>query len=246
MRNLLIERNRPVLLRLAAENTLCAFDFDGTLAPIVDHPDRAGMRAVTRDLLRQLAERYPVVILSGRGRADVAAKLEGIPVSRILGNHGSETEESIPFAPGRIRHWKAILEVRLPKDRGVWVEDKGMSLSVHYRQAARKDEARESIALAVRGLEGSKIVGGKEVVNLIEDESPTKGSALAMERDRLGCDWVLYAGDDENDEDAFALPGNVVPVRIGKSRRSNARYYLPGQGDMDELLRRLITLRPPA
>ena len=40
----------------------------------------------------------------------------------------------------------------------------------------------------------------------------------------LGCDWVLYVGDDETDEDAFALGGNMVPVRVGRKQRSHARY----------------------
>jgi len=35
------------------------------------------------------------------------------------------------------------------------------------------------------------------VVNLVVDGAPNKGDALAAERDRLGCNWVLYVGDDE-------------------------------------------------
>ena len=66
------------------------------------------------------------------------------------------------------------------------------------------------------------------------------------ERDRLKCNWVLYFGDDENDEDAFALKGNIVPVRIGRKQRTHARYYLRTQTEIDELLELLARLRESA
>jgi hypothetical protein len=47
-------------------------------------------------------------------------------------------------------------------------------------------------------------------------------------------------GDDENDEDAFSLDGNIVPVRIGRKRRSHARYYLRTQAEIDKLLELLL------
>jgi hypothetical protein len=69
--------------------------------------------------------------------------------------------------------------------------------------------------------------------------------ALTAERDRLGCDWVLYVGDDKTDEDAFALCGNIVPVRIGLSQRSHARYYLRTQSEIDRLLAVLVRKNKP-
>jgi hypothetical protein len=52
-------------------------------------------------------------------------------------------------------------------------------------------------------------------------------------------------GDDENDEDAFALCGNMVPVRIGRKLRSHARYFLRAQKEIDNLLELLLRLREP-
>ncbi len=89
----------------------------------------------------------------------------------------------------------------------------------------------------------AQVLGGKQVVNLVPNGAPDKGDALAAERDRLDCAWVLYVGDDDNDEDAFALGGNIVPVRIGKTRHSHARYYLPTQDSMEDLLEVLVGLR---
>ncbi|MGP8247617.1 MAG: trehalose-phosphatase [Bryobacteraceae bacterium] len=244
MKYLLSLASRPVVTRLAQERTLCAFDFDGTLSPIADRPDRAGMRVRTRNLLRRLAALYPCVIISGRARADVLGKLSGVNVARVIGNHGAEAEATRK-SHRRVERWKAVLELELGPMPGLWVEDKGYSLAVHYRQSTQKAEARRRILAATRSLKRVRVFGGKQVVNLVADEAPHKGDALAAERDRLGCNWVLYVGDDENDENAFALGGNIVPVRIGRKQRSHARYYLRTQAEIDELLDLLVRLRKP-
>jgi trehalose 6-phosphate phosphatase len=241
MRYLLSRESRSVVTRLARERTLCAFDFDGTLSPIVEHPDRAAMRVRTRTLLHSLAAIYPCIVVSGRARADVMRKLRGAGVSRIIGNHGAETDTTP--SPRKVQRWKAVLTHELGVLPGLWVEDKGLSLAVHYRQSKNKTEIRRAIIDVARNLKDVRVFGGKQVVNLVVDKSPDKGDALAAERARLGCDWILYVGDDENDEDAFALSGNIVPVRIGKKPRSHARFYLRRQGEIDELLELLVTLR---
>ncbi|MGH9648722.1 MAG: trehalose-phosphatase, partial [Bryobacteraceae bacterium] len=125
----------------------------------------------------------------------------------------------------------------------VWVEDKGLSLAIHYRQSAPAFQARRKILAATRDLRHVRVFGGKRVVNLTVEGAPHKGAALAADRRRLKCGWVLYLGDDETDEDAFALAGDVISVRIGLSQRSHARYYLRTQKEIDEILERLIALR---
>ena len=242
MQYLLSQASRSLLTRLAQEQTLCAFDFDGTLSCIVEHPDRAGMRVRTRNLLHRLAALYPCVIVSGRGRADLLGKLRGVNVARVIGNHGAETETTRK-SRRLVERWKAALELALGPQPGLWVEDKGFSLAIHYRQSTQKAVARRRILAATRTLKSVRVFGGKQVVNLTVDRAPHKGDALAVERDRLGCNWVLYVGDDENDEDAFALGGNTVPVRIGRKQRSRARYYLRTQAEIDELLDLLVRLR---
>ena len=245
MEYLLSDAGRAILTRLGRQKTLCAFDFDGTLSPIVEHPDRAQMRGRTRELLGLVASLYPCVIVSGRARADLLRKLGGLQVARVIGNHGAETGAIGRTARRRIARWKAALDLDLGSIPGLWVEDKGLSLAVHYRQSARKVEALRRINAAIRNLRNARVFVGKQVVNLAVETAPHKGEALASERDRLGCNWVLYVGDDENDEDAFAMDGNVVPVRIGRKRRSRARYYLRAQAEIDKLLERLTLLRKP-
>lgn len=221
---------------------MCAFDYDGTLAPIADHPDAARMRHRTRGLLRKVAQLYPCVVISGRARRDLIAELGDVAVSRLIGNHGAETETA-RHRYARVKRWTEILHRELRELPGVWVEDKGPSLAVHYRQSPKRTAARDQICAAAGRLRGARILGGKEVVNIVMKESPNKGDALVAERERLRCEWVLYIGDDENDEDAFAVRGNVVPVRIGRKRDSRAEYFLKSQGEVDELLKCLAAQR---
>jgi len=229
------------LKSLAQQRTLCAFDFDGTLSPIAKHPNLAGMRETTRTLLSCLAAQHPCVIVSGRSRADLLGKLGSVKV-RVIGNHGAETEATGRTPRRRAPQWKRSLALELAALPGVWVEDKGLSLTLHYRQSPQKAEARRRILAATRDLKQVRVFGGKQVVNVVPDKAPNKGIALAAERDRLQCNWVLYVGDDENDEDAFALEGNIVPVRIGRKRQSCARYYLRTQAEIDKLLELLVLL----
>ena len=236
--------SRPVLTRLGREQTLCAFDFDGTLAPIVVNPAESRMRREVRCLLAQVAERYPCIVISGRARADLLEKLGEVHVERVIGNHGAETEQTGKGSRRHVRQWKSALASSLRSIPGLWVEDKGLSLSIHYRQCPRKLEARRRIYQVVRTLPHVRIFGGKQVVNLVEAGAPHKGDVLAGERDRLACNWVLYVGDDVNDEDAFELTGNVVSVRIGRKRMSHADYYLRSQSEIRRLLELLCRMRP--
>jgi trehalose 6-phosphate phosphatase len=245
MRYILSNACLDIVRRLAQERTLCAFDFDGTLSPIVEHPAQAGMRLSTQNLLCRLASLYPCIIVSGRARADVLSRLSGVDAARVIGNHGAESENS-RSSRGMIEKWRRALEVELASIPKLWIEDKGLSLAVHYRQTVQKSEARRRILVSASKLKHVLVIGGKQVVNLVADSAPNKGNALATERDRLGCNWVLYVGDDENDEDAFALKGNIVPVRIRRKLRSHARYYLRTQAEIDELLELLVRLREPA
>jgi trehalose 6-phosphate phosphatase len=240
MQYLFSTAGRTILTRLCRERTLYAFDFDGTLSPIVDHPALAGMRVRTRCLLNVLAASRPCVVISGRARPDLLSKLTGVTLARAIGNHGAETDTGSSALRSRVAQWQQSLELDIGSLPGVWMENKGLSLAVHYRQAPNGDCARHRILAATRKLEDVRVFGGKKVVNLLLTSTPHKGQALAAERDRLNCDWVLYVGDDENDEDAFALDGNIVGVRIGRKKDSHARYFLSTQEEIDCLLQRLL------
>jgi trehalose 6-phosphate phosphatase len=234
-----------VLPNLAKKTTLCAFDFDGTLAPIVSHPDLAGLMPDTHTLLSQLANLYPCIVISGRAREDVSSRLHNVSLQAIIGNHGAETGAGTD-PDTLIESWKISLSAGLSSTPGIWIENKGFSLAVHYRASLQKKEARARILHIAQSLPHVCIFGGKLVVNLAPNNAPNKGSALIAERARLHCNWVLYVGDDENDETAFSIGGNIVSVRIGRRKQSTARFYLREQSEIDTLLKSLIAPRLPA
>lgn len=245
MKNILSQAHREVIEQFAWSNTLLAFDYDGTLAPIVAEPSRAGMRPTTRALLERAAKLYPTIVISGRAQDDAAKRLGRVGVCAVIGNHGLQPWHESAVIAERVRGWVTILAHQLAELRGVVVEDKIYSLAVHYRQSREKKRARAAILRAAALLGDVRIIGGKQVVNVLPDGAPHKGVALERERDRLGCDTAIYVGDDETDEDVFALdqPGRLLAIRVGAKRASAASYYIPRQSTIDELLRGLIELR---
>jgi trehalose 6-phosphate phosphatase len=244
MRYVLSPAGRAALRRLLAARVLLAFDFDGTLAPIVADPDRAAMRATTRALLAQLAARYPCVVISGRARADARRRLCGVPLADVIGNHGIEPWRGLASSRHAVRRWRPQVDRGLAGVAHVMVEDKGHSIAIHYRRAPDKKATRAAIAAAVAALRNVRLVPGKQVVNLLPRGAPDKGIALESARIRLGCDSAIYVGDDDTDEDAFALggPGHVLGIRIRRKKGSRASCYLRSQREIDQLLVLLLRL----
>ncbi len=245
MQHILSRRSRPVLKRFAEANTLLGFDFDGTLAPIVADRHRAVMRRSTKTLLARLAARYPCVVISGRARKDVLARLRGVGMRGIVGNHGIEPWSSLPALERKVRGWVSQLRRSLQHLAGVAVEDKRFSVTVHYRRAHRKAQALTAIRAAARGLGALRVVGGKQVVNILPAGAPHKGTALQRELRKLRCERAIYTGDDDTDEDVFSLsrPARLLTVRVGRKSSSRARYYVRSQREIDRFLRTLLELR---
>jgi trehalose 6-phosphate phosphatase len=246
MKSLLAPQNRPVLRRLARGRVLLAFDFDGTLAPIVADPAAASLRPQTRRLLTDVARRYPCVVISGRNRADVARRLAGIPLRQVFGNHGIEPSPVLPAARRAVRRWQACLRPRLEGVGGIVFDNKGASLAIHYRKSRDRPAALKAILAATADLTEARVLQGLLAVDLLPKGAPNKATALQSELRRLGCRAALYLGDDQTDEDVFALSRRLplLAVRVGRESRSRAPYYLPGQGDVDALLAVLLDAGP--
>jgi trehalose 6-phosphate phosphatase len=242
---------RATIERLATAKFLLAFDYDGTLAPIVASRERARMRAATRELLRKVTALYPCIVLSGRSVSDVTARLGGVELAAVCGNHGAEPSAGASRLERQVSRWIPLLEARLSGLPGVELENKRFSVAVHYRSARAKGPARRAILEAATSLGAVRLVGGKQVVNVLPAGAPDKGSALSRLSRRIGCDAVLYVGDDDTDEDVFKLNGRdpsfrsrqLITIRVGSKRSSLARYYLRSQLEVDELLRTLVDLR---
>jgi len=248
MKHILDGAQREVLDQLSWSNVLLGFDFDGTLAPIVDDPARAQMKLSTRRLLGQLAQLYPCVVISGRSVRDVESRLEGIALRSVIGNHGLEPWRSSVSLRRQVALWRRRLAPLLAELAGVELEDKTYSLAIHYRRSRAKKAALASISAALAGIGDVRRIAGKQVVNVLPLGAPHKGMALERERDRLRCDTAFFIGDDETDEDVFGLgrPGRLLTVRVGRSRATQASYCLGKQSEIDALLQRLIELRRDA
>lgn len=248
MRNVLARGERATVARFLDGRVLLAFDFDGTLAAIVRDPARAGLRATTRRWLGQLAAVGPCVVISGRARADVTARLEGLGVRAVIGNHGLERGPAPAAWRRLVAAWREDLAAVVAAQPGVVLEDKRLSLALHYRRAPDRARARRAILRAVARLPRARVLGGKAVVNVLPDRSGHKGAALEREMRRLGCPRALYVGDDQTDEDVFRLARQerLLTVRVGRSARSAATYCLRSQGQVDALLALLVELRGSA
>jgi trehalose 6-phosphate phosphatase len=183
--------------REAPEEAALLFDVDGTLAPIAPRPELARVPGETRVELERLAGSYLLVAcISGRAGAE-AARLVGVDGIRYVGNHGLELDERAAELTAQIEAFRD--SVALP------VEDKGLSLSYHYREAEDEEAARaelEEIAERARAT-GLDPRWGRKVLEIRPPVAADKGTAvralLASARARLG----LYAGDDTTDLDAF-------------------------------------------
>jgi trehalose 6-phosphate phosphatase len=245
MKYILSTESKELLKQFASSNLLLAFDFDGTLAPIVAHPDAAKMRPTTKRLLQAACRRYPCIVISGRSRADVTTRLQGTPVLSVVGNHGIELLQSSPALKAQVTQWRQELNDSLGALKGVQIEDKTYSLAIHYRHSREKKVVRRLIEQATSKLTNVRLIGGKQVLNILPPGGPHKGVALLRERSRFHCDTAIFVGDDETDEDVFTLdqPGQLLMIRVGFSQKSNASYYLRTQAEIDQLLRALIQQR---
>jgi trehalose 6-phosphate phosphatase len=216
---------------------LLAFDFDGTLAPIVAHPDDARVSVLTSQRLAVLARRHPVAIVTGRAVADVARRL-GFTPQYIVGNHGAED-----LLDARRPLWQAALDglrsrmagqAQALAAAGVQAEDKKFSLALHYRLAPDQNRALRCIEQFLEPLEpGLATVGGKCVVNVVAAGAPDKGDAVASLVRRSAAGAAVFVGDDINDEAVFEkAPAHWVTVRVGREpapTRAAFRLHSPRQ-----------------
>ena len=140
-----LDRWDEIAARLSGRRPAVFLDYDGTLSPIAPRPEMATLPAGTREVLRRLAQREPVVIVSGRGREDVAA-LVGLPDLAYAGSHGFDIAgpSPVPGAPPlRLEVGDGVPALideaarRLRRDLagivGLLIEPKRFAVSIHFR-----------------------------------------------------------------------------------------------------------------
>lgn len=233
-------------------------DYDGTLVPIQKDPSLCILSSKIKSQLKLLAgsDRCYLTILSGRSLPDIR-KMAGIRNICYGGNHGLDLS-----GPGiRYTHPKALLAKPLMKDvkyllkkeiagiKGAWVEDKRFTVSLHYRSVKTTDIplVKKAFYNAAEGFLSKKlmaVVKGKKVFELVPDVSWDKGKAIFYILEHLKNKWFpIYIGDDKTDENAFrALNKMGITIRVGKSAKTAANYYLKNQWEISKFLNQLIMI----
>ena len=266
MAELLFERWPEIEARIgAARHVLLACDFDGTLSPIVPRPEDAYILPACADALRELAElpKYDVAIVSGRALADVKARA-GLQNAMYSGNHGMEIEtpglviedEVTERARRVMRELRDALEPTVGQVSGAFVEDKGISLSVHYRMTP--DELEPEIQARVRQATADAVAGGdvivvqgKRVLDVRPAAARDKGAALRFVMGALAkgtgdeSRLAIYVGDDTTDEDAFREVNRTegVSVLVGPAERATeAQYRVESPDEVAAFLKRLAAI----
>lgn len=245
---LLSKEGRDALRALASRPMLYAFDFDGTLARISPDRDLVTVPRSIHAWLTELAKRVPCAVVSGRALSDLAPRVNGA-VPHLIGNHGLEspytTPESLVEAEDTCKGWMTCLRTTLAlplKDNGVEVEDKQYSLTLHYRGSDEPARTRLALLLLLDQLDPApRLIFGKASVNVLPPGKGGKGLAALALMVQLRRTGLFFIGDDETDEDVFALTeGLSMGVRVGRHAESRAQFYLKQQGEIEEVLRFLV------
>jgi trehalose 6-phosphate phosphatase len=203
---------------LATEPAGLLTDYDGTLSRIVPDPSAAMLVDGAGPALAALVERLAVVaFVTGRAPHDVR-RLSGLPGVLVAGNHGTELlepgrSESSASTLDRARIEGALADALagLPDLSGMTVEHKGLSASIHYRNADDPVAARDAIHAALGSLEGTGLVArdGRMIIELVPAAAGDKGTATREIVARFGLRGLLVLGDDVTDLDMFRAAADL-------------------------------------
>lgn len=196
-------------------------DYDGTLAPIADNPNKTVMPVATEVILNKIAKHPNIflAVISGRGLRDVQNRV-GISGIMYAGNHGIEIE-----SPDGSRHdyhlpeeiqqnyTKLVKELRAAVEKNnAWVEDKRVSLTYHYRDTPLDiKEPQKQVAIKIIEAHGFRANQAHEAIEAKPPVNWNKGeAAMFILNHQFGENWsdkvkVIFAGDDTTDEDAMRV-----------------------------------------
>ena len=211
------DAGRAALTALLAKpaTALVAFDFDGTLAPIVDDPRDSAPYPGTVETLAALSPLIgTTAVITGRAAATVVelGGLDRVPDLTVLGHYGAERWSDGELVAAEPPPGVALVRAELPgllarvgAPEGTFVEDKGRSLAVHTRRTAEPDAALARLAPHLEELAARaelRVEPGRMVIEL-RPQGVDKGAALTGLATATGAGTVLYGGDDLGDLPAF-------------------------------------------
>ena len=229
-------------------------DVDGTISPIVDIPNAAVVHPKIKPLLAELRAQLPVVaVISGRRAADVQERVD-IPGLIYIGNHGLEriTEDKVVI-PKQVSAFQETLaaaarEVRPHLLPGMTLEDKAITLTIHYRQAPPGTPIDQDFTPFIEQLarrSGLKLFHGRKIFELRPPIEIDKGTAFTSLLEENQAQAAIYLGDDTTDAAALnaaralrsagkcqAYAIGVLSTNTPKAVKDNADYFADGVEDV--------------
>jgi len=240
-----------------AKHLFLFLDYDGTLTSIVKTPSQAKISSSTKEILSSLAKKKKIIlgIISGRSLENIKKK---ITIKNIfyVGNHGLEI-----YFRGRkiwlmkkakeylriLKKIKKDLKENLKEIKGIVFEDKKVIYAVHYRQVSSpqlkefKKIFKKTISPYLK--DKIKIGRGKKVFEIRPNIYFGKQVALKLLQKLLKKkkdDFTIYIGDDLTDEEVFlSLDKKDLTVKVGKAKKSKAKYYLNNVKEVEKFLKYL-------
>jgi trehalose-phosphatase len=243
--------------RLRSSKRLFIFlDYDGTLTPIVKTPQEAVLSSNIKKVISSLAKKRNIFIgiISGRSLKDVKQRVN-IKNIFYAGNHGLEicfkgkiilTNKNLKNYLKILRSIKRDLKNNLKRIEGVIFEDKRLIYGIHYRLVSSsqldkfKKIFKETISPYLK--KGRiKIGRGKKIFEIRPDISFGKDDAIRFFQNLLKKkkeEPTIYIGDDLTDEDVFVFLDKKrdLGIRVGKSKKSNANFYLKNVKEVEKFL----------
>lgn len=235
-------RRRPLLV---------ALDFDGVLAPIVDHPLDARPLTASIEAVERIATvpDVHVALVSGRGLEELAQVSGPIPEgTRLVGAHGAERgrvhEGAFVLEPFELDEAAQRLQDELvtsaeqigERHDGVLVQRKPSTVLVHTKMTTPQVEAAATAeAVALGEGRGLKTVVGKHIVEIAVHPAH-KGEGVEALRATTEAAVVVYVGDDTTDEDAFAVLGpDDIGIKVGPGA-TGATFRVGSPSDVADVL----------
>jgi len=205
-------------------------DVDGTISPIVDEPDAARVTPINLRLLALLQNQLALVaVISGRSAKDVAHRV-GLPGLVYIGNHGMETWMDVKVhVSAKVQFYreallKAGVEIKKNMLKGMRFEDKGATLSVHYRQTERPEKIAAEVTPIMEDIarvHGLTLAQGRMVFEFRPPVKIDKGTAFEELIKNHQLDGAVFIGDDTTD---------VSALRAARSLRESGQCLCYGLG----------------
>jgi trehalose 6-phosphate phosphatase len=244
-------------------------DYDGTITPIAARPEMAVLSSQAKEILKQISHHnlFKLAIISGRSLS-VIKVLVGLENIAYVGNHGLEIEcppwqcqaqgyEKISLTHPIAKEIEPVLKKleqslreKLVGIDGVIIENKGLTLSVHYR-LAKETAVKKIKKLFLEAIEYGnardklQVTKGKKVLEVRPPVEWNKGKAIERLLEIYGTPGSLpiFAGDDITDEDGFRVLQMIggISIFVGEDKASSAAdYYLDSPEQLHHWLGKLL------